>query len=111
LDKTDIEFTKIKDVKEIKNLYNLLVQPVKSDIFILYSNDFTNLSKLKIKSGINLSSSANFIDALSIKISSDFIKNDLKTNGNFENYLLLRYLSRIKEICADKKVKINLSII
>ena len=54
LDKTDIEFTKIKDVKEVKNLYNLLVQPVKSDIFILYSNDFTNLTKLKIKSGINI---------------------------------------------------------
>ena len=86
-----------------------LVKEISNPWFQL-NGTWVGIPKQKIKSGINLSSSANFIDALSIKISSDIIKNDLKTNGNFENYLLLRYLSRIKEICADKKVKINLSI-
>lgn len=54
LDKTSIDFTKATDVKQVKNLYNLLVQPEKSDVFLLYPNDLTNISKLKLKTGINI---------------------------------------------------------
>jgi ankyrin repeat protein len=53
LDKTDIVFNKLKSNKII-NLYNLLVQPAKSDEFILYPNDLTNISRLKLKTGINV---------------------------------------------------------
>lgn len=54
LDKTDVKFKDVTKVNQVKNLYNLLVHPGKSDIFILYSNDFTNLARLKLKSGINI---------------------------------------------------------
>lgn len=54
IDKTDIEFSKITKSKQVKNLYNILIQPTKSDVFILYPNDLTNISKLKMKTGITV---------------------------------------------------------
>lgn len=54
LDKTDIKFDKLNPTDKVINLYNLLVQPAKSDVFILYPNDLTNITRLKLKTGINV---------------------------------------------------------
>ena len=52
LDKTDINFLTISNSGDFKNIYNILVQPTIEDVFILYSNDLTNISRLRIKNGI-----------------------------------------------------------
>ena len=69
-DKTDIDFSKITDTNDLKNVYNILVQPTNQDIFILYSNDLTNISKLRIKNGIYINN--NIIQLLLAKRSSPY---------------------------------------
>ena len=51
---TNINLNKVNIKKELKNLYNLLIKPIKEDIFILYPNDLTNINRLKTKYGITI---------------------------------------------------------
>lgn len=51
IDKTDVDFSKI-NIEGVKNLYNLLIQPTKSDMFVLYPNDLTNVNRLRTKYGV-----------------------------------------------------------
>jgi hypothetical protein len=73
LDKSDVDFSKITNVKQVKNLYNLLVQPEKSNMFVLYPNDLTNISKLKLKTGLNINTK--IIDLLLEKSGSPYHTN------------------------------------
>lgn len=38
--------------KHLTNLYSLVIKPTKSDSFVLYPNDLTNINKLRIKYGV-----------------------------------------------------------
>ncbi len=98
LDKTDVDFSKTTNVKEVKNLYNLLVQPEKSNVFILYPNDLTNTNKLKLKTGLNINTK--IIDLLLEKSGSPYHTNldgqtpiyNLIKNYNYNPVITLKTL-------------------
>jgi hypothetical protein len=77
------------------------------------NGNWVGVPKKIIKSVINLSNSANVLDALSIKISNDQYNNIstiIKFDDKYGDYLILRFLNRLLEIRFDDEVKNKLKI-
>lgn len=52
LQKSNIRIQPATSLNQIKNVYSVIAPPTKSDVFVLYPNDLTNINKLRSKYGI-----------------------------------------------------------
>ncbi len=100
LKQTKIDITNIVASSELRNIYSLVIQPVKgeSDIFVLYPNNLTNVSKLRSKYGVSVN--ANIINKLLEHQSSPYIVNSEGASPIYPiiknyNYILIEKLKKL----------------
>ena len=99
IDLTTLNFPVIKELKElkqVKNMYSIINKPNKVKNFIIYPNDFTNMSKFKIKYSFNINKDV---------IETLLVNNSLLFSQNLENTTPIYSLLKINNNDVIREIK------